>query len=145
MQEEKLYKYRSLSKDSRSFTRAAILDQQIFFAPPSAFNDPFECRVLIACDGTGAEWEAFYQEHLRQRDPRGIGIEGPMSVEHTRLSDLDRRATELGLRDTLARGLERDAGIFCLSAPNDDIEPLRLLRRPGYMSPTIGAGASLVA
>ncbi|MGC3971589.1 MAG: DUF2971 domain-containing protein [Pirellulales bacterium] len=47
----KLYKYRSLSGDARAFTRRILEHQQLYYAAPGQFNDPFDCRFQISLEG----------------------------------------------------------------------------------------------
>ena len=54
-----LYKYRSLStkkdkedqKTIREYTSRILTHNEIYFAKPSEFNDPFDCGFHISCEG----------------------------------------------------------------------------------------------
>jgi hypothetical protein len=43
----RLYKYRSLTGESRERTRRAIVDTEVYFARRTQFNDPFDCRLNV--------------------------------------------------------------------------------------------------
>ncbi len=53
----KLYKYREF--DSRGRWRQILTDNQLYFARPSALNDPFECRPLVVAEGSPDEIAAY--------------------------------------------------------------------------------------
>lgn len=123
MEEEKLYKYRSLSGSSKRYTEAAIRKQEIYFSPPSAFNDPFECRCIVDLSSTDEQWAELQASALQSRDPT---LSRPQALNiarsnYPRPADAQRRQIEQGLRQHIIGELERDIGIFCLSRPNDDI------------------------
>lgn len=54
----KYYKYRSLADDSRKFTKDIFDRNQLYFAAPLEFNDPFESRYR-------QEWPGSHDDHVR--------------------------------------------------------------------------------
>jgi hypothetical protein len=122
-EEEKLYKYRSLSGSSKEYTRAAICKREIYFASPSAFNDPFECRCIVDLCSSEEQWADLQASALLSRDPT---LSRPQALNIARAkfprpSDHQRGDLERSLRQYIISELEKDVGIFCLSRPNDDL------------------------
>ena len=55
----RLYKYASLQADRLRWARDIIVDRRVYFANPTTFNDPFDCRFLFSMTGTDAQWDKF--------------------------------------------------------------------------------------
>lgn len=41
----KLYKYRSLSNESKEYTLDIFRKCELYFSAPNSFNDPFDCKI----------------------------------------------------------------------------------------------------
>lgn len=71
-----LYRYlrfnrarKSLDWKDRRLERIFI-DSELYFAPPLNFNDPFDCKILFTCEGSGvAEFQKFLQGKLKYDSP----------------------------------------------------------------------------
>jgi hypothetical protein len=54
-----LYKYRGLGppdSQQRRFLQRTFSHNEVYFASPVEFNDPFDCRVHLSFDGSDEEW-----------------------------------------------------------------------------------------
>ena len=111
-----LYKYRSLrTKADKEHTLRIITHNEIYFAKPKEFNDPFDCNFHISCD---TDFNT-YKARLRQLNP-------DMSEK-----EIDRR-TQKELQPEIIRKRERkvnnairrineNLGIFSMSAKRDNL------------------------
>ncbi len=118
-----LYKYLSLStkkdkegqKTVREYTSRILAHNEIYFAKPSEFNDPFDCGFHISCEGD-------FQTHkniLKKLNP---------ALSEKEIDDLMRKQlepnfikkTEQNLNDTIRLETEK-YGIFSMSAKGDDL------------------------
>lgn len=66
----KLYKYRSLtSEKQRESVRRLLLENEIYFPPPVAFNDPFEFRCMVTADVANQITLGWAEEIARRNHP----------------------------------------------------------------------------
>lgn len=49
-----LYKYRSLDKVQRQYVKQIIIENKMWFASPTHFNDPFDCSPVLTVNSTKA-------------------------------------------------------------------------------------------
>lgn len=64
-----LFRYRSLEGESFSRTETVVRDSKMYFANPSSFNDPFDCRPVFSLDGSPAEVRKYFQNLYRNQAP----------------------------------------------------------------------------
>jgi hypothetical protein len=65
----KLYKYSGLLGPRLEWVQRLICDSILYFARPSSFNDPLDCRVPLRFDGSRLAIERYWLEVLRRRKP----------------------------------------------------------------------------
>ncbi len=46
-----LFRFRSLASDSIEFVKSSIENSEIYFSPPSALNDPYDCQIALDTSG----------------------------------------------------------------------------------------------
>jgi hypothetical protein len=118
-----LYKYRSLSGKERQHTRAAINDVELFFAPPSTINDPFEFRFRVQAHGSREEWIGFMRTMIQRRDPDADRWEAFLKaagvVAHEGPNGLSQIARSFP--PVLWKRIESEAGILSLTSQPADI------------------------
>ncbi|MBW8041043.1 MAG: DUF2971 domain-containing protein [Planctomycetes bacterium] len=118
-----LYKYRSLStkkdkedqKTIREYTSRILTHNEIYFAKPSEFNDPFDCGFHISCEGD-------FQTHknkLKELNPTSSEKEID-DVARKQLEPDFIKKTEQELNDTIRLETEK-CGIFTMSAKRDNL------------------------
>lgn len=113
-----LYKYRSMTADTLKYTRDIVVESELYFAAPAAFNDPFDQQPAVSVESTPEERERYYRSELEAHYPGATSDEREMEfqrrfgwTEEERLTDA-RRA----FLDT------NDKGSLCsLSAKNDSV------------------------
>jgi hypothetical protein len=64
-----LYHYSGLSGDRLEWMRKLIVESKLYFAPPSAFNDPLDCRIPPTFDASALAIEHFWRPQLKQLFP----------------------------------------------------------------------------
>lgn len=65
-QPEFLYKYRPHDRYSESW----ILNEELFFASPSVFNDPFDSKVMHTFEGTPEQKKKYLSEAIARSQPK---------------------------------------------------------------------------
>lgn len=121
----KLYKFRSLAtKADRSRTRQIISSSEIFFPPPSAFNDPFDCRPTFNLDVPDFVLENYVRSLIRRSD---ISL-SPWDVEvrvKAWMASETRNPRSPGMLEFMRLNFEevltRDLGVLCVSSSCTDI------------------------
>jgi hypothetical protein len=117
-----LYKYRSLSKDSREFVRRIFTRNEVYFPSRTEFNDPFDCRPRFSADATKAEHRAYLDRLVAKRMPHLKTQERRAEIKKflKARDQLLPSVVDAAARD-LDEKLDKDIGIFCLSARPDHI------------------------
>lgn len=109
----KLYRYRSIqSVGNREF----FLDNELYFAHPDSFNDPFDCSPRVRTDFSDNEVEDYIQylgEKFRDEAPPD-GFDDIMDEARARFHD------PLELND-MHRHIANQRGVLCLSRTVSDI------------------------
>ena len=116
-----LYKYRSLRGLSRLHAERLLVHNEIYFASPASFNDPFDCQVRISMGGS----DDSHRENLRGLFDRFKPELPPEQVEqqvdaiikqgvHRKPEVLERVTKDLQKE---VNGL----GVFCMTAKPNDI------------------------
>jgi hypothetical protein len=69
---QKFFKYTALDGERREWTRNLVVNSALFFARPSMFNDPLDCRIPPSFEADPVDIERFWREKwARQgRPPR---------------------------------------------------------------------------
>jgi hypothetical protein len=108
-----LYRYSSLSGKRLDWIRGLIVDSNLFFARPSTFNDPFDCRVPLSHDASRLKKEQHWRQVARRQYPNMQGQERKNFVE--RAVRLLKTAEGRGQFDKQAsKSLDKN-GIVCLT------------------------------
>jgi hypothetical protein len=63
----KFYKYTALDGLRKEWTRNILVDSALFFAPPSKFNDPLDCRIPPSFEAEAKNIERFWREKWKSR------------------------------------------------------------------------------
>jgi hypothetical protein len=107
-----LFKYVSLEGDRAKWVRNLIVESELFFARPSMFNDPLDCKTPPVFDGREEDVKGYWRERW-ERTGKGYEEELEWFVEMTKTDEGRRQLTKkyLDLLDTY--------GIACF-APRPD-------------------------
>jgi len=60
----------SVSGERMEWARKLIVDSTLFFAPPSFFNDPLDCRIPPTFDGSALEIESYWRRSAQESGQR---------------------------------------------------------------------------
>ena len=111
-----LYKYRSLEKVEGDRVRETFEKSTVYFPLPSQFNDPFDCKIPLLLDGTEEEWgkyvEEYFEKNRPELSPADRKIETKRLIQNGSYKKLD---------PSISTRAPNRAGVYCLSAVNDDI------------------------
>lgn len=105
-----LYKYQRLSAHSL----ASLLNETVWLASPTSFNDPFDCAITLSKDKLQESLDHAIVEISRNR-----GIPKEVIEKHDHLTKNNAEAYEL-LRTTLKTNMGK-IGVFCLSETSEEI------------------------
>lgn len=117
---ERLYRYQSLEGDGLSHLRATIQQGDVFFADPTSFNDPFECRFSMSVDGTEGQWAEFLcRPDLLEFHGLPPGSRPTPAQKRMWRESLEGSVDELA--EKYRAKLKRDVGVLCLAERNDNL------------------------
>ncbi|MBF0567524.1 MAG: DUF2971 domain-containing protein [Nitrospirae bacterium] len=120
MSEEKLtlYRYRHLDDKHHDRTKKIITDSVLYFASPSDFNDPFDCRVHFSKDYSKEELSAYFIEKAKEFEPEMKSDELKELAEAILKQDRHEMVSQMkkSLQDWI-----NNYGILSLSANNNNI------------------------
>ncbi len=114
-----LYKYRPLSEGQRQYTHRVITHNELMFASPKSFNDPFEARPQVRISGTRKEIEIFLAEMVKNLNHGETPAE--RLRERKKVERTFRKDPHTNFQQTLWEILN-DYGVLSLSA--DPVQPL---------------------
>ena len=57
----RLYKFSGLDRDRLDWMRSLVVDSALYFASPSSFNDPLDCRVPPQFDADHSAKESYWR------------------------------------------------------------------------------------
>jgi hypothetical protein len=121
----KFYKYRSLAGDAAKWVEKIILAHEAYFARPSSFNDPFDCRPAFSFEGTDEEVVADYLRISRKHRPHWPEEALRMDAEQVLTDPLrnPRLPHASGvIQAEHARRITNDIGVFCVTPhPNNSL------------------------
>ena len=111
-----LYKYRSLEKIDGDRVRESFANSTLYFSSPAQFNDPFDCKIELSLDGSGAEWKKYICHKLRVHKPNLSPAD-----RLTETNRIIRSGSYKKLDPEISTQAAKSVGVYCLSAVNDDI------------------------
>jgi hypothetical protein len=119
-----LCRYRSLSDSARARTQRVVETGLHYFASPSSFNDPFDCRPNLTLEGTEHAVREYLYGMWARQEPQVPDAERKAEVEAIlRDPSRDPRIPEnnrlfAAAYDSLVTA---QVGVLCLSEVHDDI------------------------
>ena len=114
-----LYRYRNFLGDNRERTERLIRTSSLYFASPTSFNDPFDCRIFYNSDGSLQERRRKLQSLHKKYEPSLNRNErrrrASKNTKHSTSEDQLR-----GLIDGM-QSVVNKIGVLCLSENRDDL------------------------
>jgi hypothetical protein len=117
---ETLYKFKSLSGDSRDHVLGMIEKSSIYFSIPDEFNDPLDCAPVLKLAKDPSDPE--FIEELQADEARVLAESGRSTeeiAEMRRSKGVDVRQVGSAATNHTRKQLRDDSRIFCLSAKQD--------------------------
>ncbi len=112
-----LYRYRHLQGKHCKYTSRILTDSVLFFASPTSFNDPFDCKVHFQPSIPLKELRQTFMEELRL-NPHSERADRRAEVKQ--LLKVDRNDLLVGITDLLQQDVDR-LGVLSLSASYRDV------------------------
>ena len=117
-----LYRYRTVD----DYALDGIEKNEFYFASPSSFNDPFDCKTLFTLkDNSIKDWCLLFDKHLLLFEPqlspeeRRIKVEEKIQIENYKSPDV--RKEQLRIWEKILEKESNKLGIVCLSKTPKDI------------------------
>lgn len=122
---KKFFKYRHATGDAAKYLERTVLHNEIYYAPATSFNDPFDCTAVFAEEtGTDEELMADYIHLARKYGPEMTDEELRIDAEQM-IADPSRNPRNQTVRNTIqdeyGRTIRASTGIYCVSENSDDI------------------------
>lgn len=111
-----LYKYRSLSGESKKFARELILSRNIYLPGPSDLNDPFECKPVFSSSANSIEKKRYIAGVVARTSPGSTRAERRRTEKRMRSNNTFEETFSHSTQITL-----QNVGIFSLSARHLDL------------------------
>jgi len=116
----RLYKYHSIAGRRLEWLRQIVLESELYFASPLAFNDPFEARFDISMEGSVSDYRAFAEE-ARHRGHLQLPANMGMTDYFLTALASDFASLALSFPEHFRESAGRDIGVPCLTEVNDDV------------------------
>jgi hypothetical protein len=108
------YKYCAFNKTFETRTEKMFKENEIYFARPEQFNDPFDSRVGISYEGTEEQWRNFFDDWYRRNEPS-------LLPERRRYKVNICLSNRNNIPESLSYSFLKQMGVYCMSEINDDI------------------------
>ncbi len=119
-----LYRYRSLSGQALARTKQIICDSQLYFANPSSFNDPFDCRPTFSLAGRPEEVRRYlgglFKKHAPHLDRSARRAEVRKQLKDPAALPSSKDALR-GFADFYYLQISGKAGVLCLAEKPDEL------------------------
>lgn len=111
-----LYKYRSLANLEGDRVRDTFENSAVYFPSPNEFNDPFDCKIELLLNGDEERWKNFIGKRLKTDRPNLSPADRLVEIHR-----IIRSGSYKNLDPSISTRAAKRAGVYCLSAVNDDI------------------------
>lgn len=116
-----LYKYRALTPETEARVQAIFERQELWFAPPETFNDPFEARFDLYADASREAKERFLSDILAADHPGHPHIARARAREAFDYGADLFPVVERSIRENLGASARRDPAVLSLCARCDHV------------------------
>lgn len=120
----KFYKFRQINGQSAKYLERTICHDEIYFAAPLTFNDPFDCLATFSYEGTDDDLMSDYMRIARKHGPPMSEAELRLDAEQMlvdRMRNPRHETASNSIQDEYARIVRSTTGLFCVSEVRDDI------------------------
>lgn len=109
----RLYRYTTLER-----LQGILRDAQLYFPPPSSFNDPFDCKLFPTFEASAHDYQKHMEHVIKEKNPGMSRAERRRLIKEFR-PVIGKKLFEEAYRRTLERITK--FGVLCLSEKWDDI------------------------
>ena len=110
VEQDVLYKYCAFNE----YTENIFTHNEIYFAKPKEFNDPFDSRVGLSYDGTEEQWKNFLEGWYRKNEPNLLPEQRCYKVNIC-------LRNRNNIPKSLGNSFLEKMGVYCMSAINNHI------------------------
>lgn len=114
-----LYRYRHLQGKHRDWTKQILTDSVLYFASPSSFNDPFDCKIHFRSSLSPKQLKQKYADLVRRNTP-GLNREQRRAKVASDLATLDPDKFIAKMTNGLQHAVN-GLGVLSLSATDSNI------------------------
>lgn len=119
----KFYKYRGMSNGSEKFVERTVLNDELYMATSSSFNDPFDLNPVFSFEGSKEEQ---IEDYIRLHEKFGVQCDGDLREIATALVEerlsadaIENTEATMGIAHRLA--VADVTGVYCLTTEPDNL------------------------
>lgn len=119
-----LYRYRSLASGAAAFVGRIVCENELYFANPSSFNDPFDCRPSFSMDAPKAQLRRYYQGIYSRQAPlmsRAVRRDVSKKISRNPARNPANPQNLLAFKETYHANVTATIGLLCLSEIATDL------------------------
>lgn len=121
---EIFYKYRSSDGESAKYLQKQIAHDELYFAEPYTFNDPFDCNPYFSLSGNEKSILKYYSQALKKNVPsmnRAARRMESKKTAKTIRSNSDEDGSKERTKNYYYNKIQRGIGVYCLTTVPDNI------------------------
>jgi hypothetical protein len=121
---DKFYKYRTLSAGNMERVERTVLHSEVYFAPASTFNDPFDLRAVFDFEATPDQQRADFLRLSRQFAPHLSEAQHQTAANEVMANALSPQQisfTTNAFQALYNRMMAIAVGVYCVSTKCDDV------------------------
>lgn len=116
---EYLYRYSDLDGRKKEWMREVIVDSKLYFAQPSAFNDPLDCKTPPTFNASKRKIQSHWRNYVQTNHPDQKGKEHKKIIQQL-IRDSRTEKGKKKLVEGVFRSIDKN-GIVCFSRVPDSI------------------------
>lgn len=120
----KFYKYRSMGGDAAHWVERTVLCDEIYFAPASSFNDPFDLRPSFSLEAPSNRQREDFLRMSRKFEPELTEEERQAEVDKVMATSMSVEVisnTTAAIQTVHNHHITTKVGVLCVSTKRDDI------------------------
>jgi hypothetical protein len=120
----KFYKYRSVSGEAAKWVEKIVLHHEVFFAPATSFNDPFDLRPAFSLQASPSRQREDYLRLSRKFEPHLTEVQRESDAENVMATAMNVNNlidTTIAIQALHNHYITASVGVFCVSTKRDDI------------------------
>jgi Protein of unknown function (DUF2971) len=115
------YRYRSVRGRAAEYAEKIICQHELYFPPPSSFNDPFDCRPTFSFQASYDEKKRYYNRISKKYSSPYANRKERRTEAKDKLHHLSDPEVRDGIQAKHIKTITTTVGVLCLSEIRDDI------------------------